>query len=184
MKMALLFPAILSLALSGCVQNTSQQHLPSARQDVSAPHVDIPGFTIKLILSPAAQAKLQGSGERISVLAMFDGDALPGQRNCGAPNRDVCLGSSRKLVETTNVVRFDDARIPKRDYDRLRDKNFFVTINVFTARRVFKDNLLDCDEPIDVRIDVLRDKTTEARCWLIGEPDSPITRAEQSDRLR
>lgn len=179
MKFALLITATLTLVLSGCAQNAAQQHSPSARQVVSGPHVDVPGFTIKVILSPAAQAKLQGSGERISAFAMFDGDALPGQRNCGAPDRDVCLASSEKLVDATNVVRFDDISIPKRDYDRLSDKNFYVTINLVTARKVFKDNLLDCDEPIDVRIDALKDKTTEARCRLIGEPDSPITGAGQ-----
>lgn len=120
-------------------------------------------------LSPAADERLQNLGESIKVIAYFDGDPLPGQGRYNPPMRDVYLGMAEKLVDSKNEVRFDDVKIPQRDWNRLADKNYFVTINTVSARNVYRDNLLNCDNPISVRIAAMQDKTTNVRCSLIGE---------------
>ena len=58
--------------------------------------------------------------------------------------------------------------------NRLADKNYFVTINTVSARRVAKDNLLECTDPLEVKIEAVKGKTTETHCGLIGEAGSPI----------
>jgi len=100
---------------------------------------------------------------------MLDGDPLPGQGKYNPPNRDVVLGSAEKTVDANNEVRFTNVRVPLSDWNRLADKNYFVTINVFSARRADENNLLDCDDPMDRRIESFRGKTIEVRCGLIGE---------------
>jgi hypothetical protein len=47
-----------------------------------------------------------------------------------------------------------------------------VTINVVSARKSSKDNLLDCAVPID-RISTFVGKSTQVFCGLIGERDTP-----------
>jgi hypothetical protein len=112
-------------------------------------------------------------GESVKVIAYFDGDALPGQGKYNAPMRDVYLGMAERAVDERNMAHFDDVKIPERDWNRLSDKDYFVTINTVSARKVAKDNLLECADPISVRISVLQDKTTEIGCWLIGESAAP-----------
>jgi hypothetical protein len=163
-----LLPLVLVVGLA-CACNRTISNPRNANEKT----IEVPRFAVSVELSPNAEQRLRSIGEGIKMLAMFDGDPLPGQGNYNPPMRDVYLGSAEKTVDETNVVRFDDVRIPQRDFDRLADKNFYVTINTFTARTVAKDNLLDCTDPISVRIDTLKGKTTEVRCWLIGESSAP-----------
>ena len=43
------------------------------------------------------------------------------------------------------VAGFTNVRIAKEKYEQLVDKDFQVLINVFTGRRSFTGNLLNCD---------------------------------------
>jgi hypothetical protein len=81
------------------------------------------------------------------------------------------LGSAERPVDANNAARFRNIRIPFSDWNRLSDKNHFVTINTFSARKTDENNPLGCDDPMSRRIaSVLRGKTIEVRCGLIGEP--------------
>src|SRR5512146_715434 len=91
--------------------------------------IEVPSFAVAVKLSPNAEQRLRSLGERVKMLAMFDGDPVPGEGKYNPPMRDVYLGSDEKMVDKTNVVRFDHVRIPQKDFDRLADKNFYVTIN-------------------------------------------------------
>jgi hypothetical protein len=142
-------------------------------QEGAGPTVEVPQFSIAVKLSNEAEKRLHSLGESVLVIAYFDGDALPGQGKYNPPNRDVFLGNDEKMVDRRNVARFDDGRVPLDDWNRLSDKNYFVTINTVSARKAAKDNLLDCADPIDRRIESFRGKTIEVRCWLIGEPAAP-----------
>jgi hypothetical protein len=135
--------------------------------------VRVPQFAISVKLSDRAEKRLHSIGESVVVVAYFDGDALPGQGEYNPPNRDIFLGNDEKIVDRNNVARFDDSWVPLNDWNRLSDKNYFVTINTVSARKAAKDNLLDCADPIDRRIESFRGKTIEVRCWLIGEPSAP-----------
>jgi len=139
-------------------------------QESAGPTVDVPEFAIAVKLSPQAETRLKSIHETIEVLAMLDGDPLPGQGKYNPPNRDVVLGSAQKPVDVNNEAKFTNVKIPLSDWNRLADKNYFVTINVFSARKADHNNLLDCDDPMDRRIESLGGKTIEVRCRLIGEP--------------
>lgn len=101
----------------------------------------MPEFVIAVKLSPQAETRLKSIHESIEVLAMFDGDPLPGQGKYNAPNRDVVLGSAETPVDANNEARFNNVRVPLSDWNRLADKNYFVTINVFSARKADENNL-------------------------------------------
>jgi hypothetical protein len=139
-------------------------------QESAGPTVDVPEFVIAVKLSPRAETRLKSIHESIEVLAMFDGDPLPGQGKYNPPNRDVVLGGAERPVDVNNEARFKNVRVPLSDWNRLADKNYFVTINTFSARKADENNLLNCDDPMSRRIESFRGKTIEVRCGLIGEP--------------
>jgi hypothetical protein len=58
----------------------------------------------------------------------------------------------------------------QRNWNDLSSKDYYVTINVVSARKSSKDNLLDCAVPID-RISTFARKSTQVCCGLIGEHD-------------
>lgn len=108
----------------------------AAAQEHTGATVEVPHFAIAVKLSDQAEKRLLSIGESVLVVAYFDGDALPGQGKHEPPNRDVVLGSDEKMVDGNNVARFDGSRVPLNDWNRLSDKNYFVTINTVSARKL------------------------------------------------
>ena len=161
----------LSFAVSLCVSLAACSRNASLQSESTGPTLDVPRFSIAVKLSSAADERLSKLGESIKVIAYFDGDPLPGQGGYNPPMRGVFLGMAEKLVNPKGEVRFDDVKVPQRDWDRLADKNYFVTINTVSARNVYRDNLLDCVQPIEVRIATMAGKTTEVHCSVIGEAE-------------
>jgi hypothetical protein len=149
----------------------SQRHKTPV-DDYSDTTVAVPEFAIAIKLSPQAEKRLSDLHETIKVLAMFDGDPLPGQGHYNAPMRDVYLGSDEKLVDSNNIAKFNSTKISQRHWNQLADKDYYVTINAFSARKTFKNNLLDCGVP-DKHISTFAGRTIEVHCRLIGEPDVP-----------
>ncbi len=135
--------------------------------------VEVPHFAIAVELSGQAERRLHGIGETVKVIAYFDGDALPGQGRYNPPFRDVYLGSEEKLVDGNLVARFDNGTVLLTDWNRLSDKDYFVTINIVSARKAYPDNLLDCTDPISQKIQSFAGKTIQVKCRLIGEPSAP-----------
>ncbi|HYM77376.1 MAG TPA: hypothetical protein VE377_15485 [Candidatus Dormibacteraeota bacterium] len=135
--------------------------------------VEVPRFAIAVELSDQAQRRLHGIGETVKVIAYFDGDAVPGQGRSNPPFRDVYLGSDEKLVDGNVIARFDNDTVLLSDWNRLADKDYFVTINVVSARKAYQNNLLDCADPISQRIQSFAGKTIQVKCRLIGEPSAP-----------
>ena len=64
-------------------------------------------------------------------------------------------GTSEQLVDANNVATFKNVRVPLSDWKRLGDKNYFVTVNTVSARKADKNNLLDCDDPMDRKIETV-----------------------------
>ena len=83
--------------------------------------------------------------------------------------RGVVLGNDEKLVDAKNVATFGSTKISQSNWNRLADKNYFVSINVGSARKVWKYDLLDCGFQNN-RISTFAGKATEAPCRMIGEP--------------
>lgn len=145
--------------------------------------IAVPQFSITVKLSETAQKKLQGIHESVLVIAYFDGDPLPGKGKDNSPMRGVVLGSDEKLVDDKNVATFADTKISQSNWNDLADKNYFVTINVVSARKSSKDNLIDCADPID-RISTFAGKSTKVSCRLIGERDASSQRCGCWPRIR
>src|SRR5690606_11280211 len=95
-----------------------------------------------------------------------DGEEVPGVKT--APHRVVYLGYVEKEVNDKNIAEFKGEKVPERDWNRLFNKNYFVTINVFSARKVLPDNILSCDI-IEEQIESMRDKISEVHCSLTSE---------------
>ena len=172
MKVAIV-RAVLTLGVAGCLALVACSRTGSNPQAFTGPTVDVPEFGIAVKLSPQAENRLRSIGESVLVVAYFDGDPLPSQGKYGPPMRDVYLGMDQKLVDERNVARFDHSKVPLGDWNRLSDKNYFVTINTVSARKVARDNLLDCADPISRKIETFRGKTIDVQCWLIGESGAP-----------
>jgi hypothetical protein len=139
--------------------------------EVARQRIAVPEFSIAVKLSEIAQKKLQGIHESVLVIAYFDGDPLPGKGKDNSPMRGVVLGSDKKLVDPNSIAAFADTKISQSHWNDLADKDYYVTINVVSARKTSTDNLLDCDVPI-ARISTFVGKSTQVLCRLIGERDS------------
>ena len=157
--------------LSGFIVNCSTSKVQDrTTHDAADTTIAVPEFSIAVKLSETAQRKLQATHEPVLVIAYFDGVPLPGKEKYNAPMRDVFLGNVEKLVDTNNVATFSDTKISQSRWNDLSDKDFYVTINVVSARKSSKDNLLDCADP-EERVSTFAGKTTQVSCRLIGEHD-------------
>ena len=78
------------------------------------------------------------------------------------------------MVDENGLAKFDNSKVALSEWNKLSDKDYFVTINTGSARKADRNNLLQCNDPIDRRIASFKDKTIEVQCRLIGEPSSPV----------
>jgi hypothetical protein len=159
---------IVSGFVVGC--STSQVQREKAADGVNDETIAVPEFAIAVKLSETAQKKLQAMHESMLVIAYFDGDPLPGRGKYNAPMRGVVLGSDEKLVDANDVATFSDTKISQSHWNDLSSKDYYVTVNVVSARKSSKDNLLDCANP-EERISTFVGKSTQVSCRLIGEQD-------------
>ena len=95
------------------------------------------------MLSNAAAKKLRDARESIKGFIDFDGDGIPKKNEYTAPNRPVVLGCYQFEVKEAGDVPVANAYISAEAAKRLTDSDYYVTINVFSGRRAFKDNVLD-----------------------------------------
>jgi hypothetical protein len=150
--------------------STPQVQREEAAYDAKDKIIAVPEFSVAVKLSEPAQKKLQAIHESVLVNAYFDGDPLPGKGKHNSPMRGIVLGSDRKLVDKNNVATFSDTKLSQGNWNNLSSKDYYVTINVVSARKSSKDNLLDCAAPED-RISTFAGKETQIPCGLIGEHD-------------
>jgi hypothetical protein len=177
--------AILVFVLRSCVQtlasvivggliigcSTSQVQGKKTTSEANDKTIEVPNFSIAVRLSESAQQKLQAIHESVLVIAYFDGDPLPGKGKDNSPMRGIVLGSDEKLVDANNVATFFGTKISQSNWNNLSGKDYYVTVNVVSARKSSKDNLLDCAVPED-RISTFAGKSTLVSCRLIGEPEA------------
>jgi hypothetical protein len=166
--------SLLTACIAICLIKGFAQRKPDSKKTATLP---VPPFIIQAELSNTAEEKLHQLHEGITVLAMFDGDALPAYRKDNAPMRDVVLGSDEIPADGEHIAAFTNAHISQIDWTHLSDKNYFLTINIFTSRKANPNNLLDCQVPED-HLSKFANKTTVVKCKLIGESDTPSTNSK------
>jgi hypothetical protein len=150
--------------------STSQVQGNKTTNEADDKTIVVPEFSIAVRLSDAAQKKLQAMHESVLVLAYFDGDPLPGKGKDNSPMRGVVLGNDEKLVDTNNVATFSNTKISQSKWNDLSNKDYYVTINVVSARKSSKDNLLGCAVPFG-QISTFAGKSRHVSCILISEYD-------------
>ncbi len=127
-----------------------------------------PKFDVALKLSPAALKKLAGMGEEVTVAAMYSGEptragekkAIEGEINLGEEN------VTRKPAATTTYS-FVGKGFKTADLKWVKPGTAQMLINVYSARKVADDNLLECElwnSPLDAI-----PKPLDIACKLIDE---------------
>jgi hypothetical protein len=129
--------------------------------------VSVPPFDVEVQLTEQARKKLDAAGETIIVAIDFDGDGRrrPGEHT--APFRAVFLGSHEVELRHAGRVRIGDARISREAIGRLSDPNYHFFINVYSGRRVFKDNVLNGGYADGRASDLNPAKPVVVRCGLL-----------------
>ena len=161
-RMAILFWAVVAIAIVAV--------LTLARRTVS-----VPDFAVAVKLSKAAEARLRSLNESVAVMAFFDGDGKGEGGKSTAPFRAVFLGNEQEIMTPGSIAEFSGKRIPLKAWNRLSDKNYYVTVNVGSARRAAKENILDC-ETHEYRIEEIKGRIVQVHCSLMGEPGSEENR--------
>lgn len=130
-----------------------------------APSEQVPEFAVAVKLTPDAETRLKTLNESIIVAAYLDGDGMSEPGTNTAPFRNVYLARFNQEVNSMRVAQFKGKRVSGKDINRLSDKNYYVTINVFSARKAVNNNILKCDVPIE-RIENIKNKILEVHCDL------------------
>jgi hypothetical protein len=142
--------------------------------------VEIPFFEIELKLSKKAEEKLKTDNETVIVSATFesnllnDEDIILNNKNIPQEYKErveygrLYLLSHRIELTDERLVRFENIKFHKNLYDLLEDKDIMLLINVFSGRRSFENNILDCDILYD-SMNKIKEKRFIIRGKLIGE---------------
>lgn len=130
----------------------------------------LPEVAARLVLSPAAFKKIADNGEEIHLAVEFYGsttaghaDDFPGEITLGSQDMDVAPGEVPTLGGITVSQQALNAVQPQ------------IWMNVYTSRKVFQDNLLDCDAIQEPYADLTKTGGVDIHCVLIGEPESAAT---------
>ena len=111
----------------------------------------VPPFEITVQLSETADKKIKEAKETIIVSAMFSGVPTDTTMKEYVEWGEFSLGEKQLEMPAPGTVRFENAKIAKKDFEKLGSKDIQVLINVFSGRKSTGDNLLDCEilqEPI------------------------------------
>ena len=114
--------------------------LSTALAGLACADTTAPTFELHIALSDAAAAKLKESGEAITIAAYYYGDAKPGKEN---EVGQFDLGNQEKELAGAGSVDLGGITFKDADLANITGAPR-VNINVFTARKVFEDNLIDC----------------------------------------
>jgi hypothetical protein len=164
----------LCMAAAGC--SAGQPQAPNEAK------IPVPSFQIRLTLSDAAAKKLRDAGESIKGFVIFDGDGTPKtHEDSTGGGRAVGLGTYWFERTGAGVVSVTNAAISDEAFKRLSDTNYYYTINIFSGRRVFKDNILDGGYAGGHISDAVN-APLEIKCDLIEKPPNKSLQATRDCR--
>jgi hypothetical protein len=126
----------------------------------------LPPYTVVLTLSDKAAARLSGSHETVHINALYFGEAI--KPSDGDEMGEVQLGTEDADIPGAGEAQLGKIALKASDIAKIKDSDPQLLINVYTSRKVFEDNLLDCG--------IFQDSVTVAAkapiaisCKLIGE---------------
>ncbi|RUP00038.1 YARHG domain-containing protein [Hyphomicrobium sp.] len=125
----------------------------------------LPKYVVQVSLSSAAANKLTSSGETVRVSASYYGTAASGV-GAGDDGEIGLANETLDLANGTNSVNLGGISIPESELRKTKEGRPMLLINVYTSRKVFQENLLDCgiyqgDAALAGQVDI--------SCKLIGE---------------
>lgn len=125
------------------------------------------GMTLEISYSPRAAAEMRRLGEGLMVAAYYHGEARPAYRRRAADDGEILLGDEQ--IAVPNGAR----RVVITGRNFLAARLSWVTeptvdVNLFSARRRSRDNLLNCTVVSGTLAEVAG-RTHAVRCALIGE---------------
>lgn len=121
-------------------------------------------YTVTVSLSAAAAGKLSSSGEMVHVAAMYFGQARPGVM--GDEMGEIHFTKQDADIRAPGVATLGGITLAADKLRKIKGRPELL-INVYSSRKVFKDNLLDCN--------IFQDDPRKAAagiaitCKLIGE---------------
>lgn len=104
--------------------------------------ITAPTFRIKIDLSDKALAKLQGTKETIMIDVAFSAELKPNSKLEKSDDGQFYLANASREIKPGQTATFSGIMIPKEIMGQLKDDNYEVSVNVFTNRRVFPNNVI------------------------------------------
>jgi hypothetical protein len=132
----------------------------------AADDVSLPKISVVISLSAKATAKLTKSGETVHLSGLYYGMAKPGVE--GDEAGQVPLGNEERELPGAGTVILGKIKFKAEDVAKIADGKANLNINVFTSRKKFADNLLDCGFFEDA-VDVAARQPIKIACKLIAE---------------
>lgn len=125
----------------------------------------VPKYVVQLTLSPRAAEKLSTAGETVRVSASYYGTAAPGV--AAGDDGEIALANEvLDLPSGVNAANLGGITIAESDIRKTAEGRPMLLINVYTSRKVFQDNLLNCGI---YQGDAALAGQVEINCKLIGE---------------
>jgi hypothetical protein len=128
------------------VQNKTEIQKQATEQSVNNPDsVLIPSFEVEVVLSEKARERMLNPKESIIVFAEFTGEPHDTLSEGVNETGQLMLNSVRMETYSPWIVKFESIFIPRKMYDRLLNKDFDVSVQIWTGRKTSEYNLLSGD---------------------------------------
>lgn len=170
-------PILAAIACQGNKASTPSNNIPRSADNEQAEGLNIsengdfiviPAFEIEVANSRQADQLLSAQGETIIVSANFWGEPKS-ESDMDETGQLQLAGQDIELKGDTRVAKFSGIRFSQNAYRKLRDKDFWVLINVISGRKSSEDNLLDCGL-MELKASQFAGKRFLIGCKLIEEP--------------
>lgn len=138
----------------------------AATSCLAAAEVALPPYEVVISLSEQAKSKLATSKEMVHVSAMYYGLAEEGFT--GDEMGEIQLGEEDADIPGEGSAKFGQLKMSQHDLAQVVGQKPSVLINVYTSRKVFEDNLLDCGI-FQGPVEEAAQKPIAIACKLIGE---------------
>lgn len=103
----------------------------------------VPRYVVQLALSRLAENKLAQSGETVRIAASYYGTAI--EASAASEDGEVALANEAvDLPRGATATNLGGISIAEADIRKTSEGQPLLLINVYTSRKVFPDNLLDC----------------------------------------
>jgi len=123
-------------------QNEDVHPDEDSKKVVEQEEMTVPAFKIDLALSEKAVEKLQKSKETIMIDVSFSGELKASSKMEVSEDGQFYIANASREIKPGQVANFDDIVIPIKILNELKNKDFEVSVNVYSGRKVFKNNIL------------------------------------------